>query len=648
MNRLAVLPAVVWAAAAMGQPAPQDANPAAERRGFLVYDEQKISDHDRWELYNVIIKASDPTGWRTVTTDQDTSLRAIIKRYYLFEDQPGEQPENNLFKETVDGLKTAIQKRNGLDPNRDRVDKGTTLRIPPVPVRGHVFNADTPHVRIFDPAKRTYTQVATLTNAPVGGRVITAATTRESTFRDGRLTAIEVDETKVADVVAKEEGAILPETISLKTSDHNVRISLLEPTSQGCDPEGYRAFVSPHSADAEATLVEYRQRAGEVAQSAPPLVIVDWDTDDETHGHGSKVVNVVYQVLDELKLQQLRSLVKPFDLNPRNNQQGLKQLFDDYKSRFSGDPAVFQEAEDWIAHPPSSGAPGDVDHDINETILQAIFWRYMFQEPTWLNLSFSFNYPQMNLLFAAHNNDSQSFVIVAAGNTGERISSDAYPQVYAASRRNVVNVTYGRSDGTVLGTRSGDVPVQLLARGCGFEHGTVKPDNAGSSFASPYVATMTWIRYIFNTSTLPKNFREQVVIPAVHPAPFKDQMVTSDGTFEPEMLFANAAPHIQTRTGSRSLAGAKLHIDHESPDFHDHDRKDVTIDEKCTNPEKCTNRQLAAFECPAGSGRYCLWYFSNGMVTVDQLDSVEIEYKDGSKDTFTPESFAKNVGHACF
>src|SRR5512139_3769650 len=138
MIRTLLLAALLWAAPVH-----------AGDRAFLIYDEQEITDHDRWQLYEVIIASIDPARWREVTVPTAGTLHTVVDRYYDFWDRPKDDPRTTPFKETCDGLVQAIRNANaGKLVGNDNVRAGTRLRIPPLPVRGDLYNSKQPRMRL--------------------------------------------------------------------------------------------------------------------------------------------------------------------------------------------------------------------------------------------------------------------------------------------------------------------------------------------------------------------------------------------------------------------------------------------------------------------------------------------------------------------
>ena len=615
----------------------------ARERVVLLYDEQEIDDRDRAQLYEAVA-ASVPVGqWRVIEVHESASVPAIIDRYYDFWDDPRRDPSLMPFKETVEVLARIIRDANGIAG--DAIPAGTRLRIPPLPVRGMLLQEQAIRVRLFDTATHAYAWMeSAAAPLPVARDRASALATKEHPYRSARLTAIEVDAASLATLLADERHAI-PEGAVLIRSARAARLTLSGDT---CDGEAFASFVSTHATAAETALDEARTRLPAILHDdpPPPLRIIDWNVAPETAGHGSKVVSVVREVLERLEMSELLPFVQTFDLNPRNNAAELRATLEAYEAAHRGDnfnratsKLAFRAAYAWIDRP---AAEAGLEHDVNELVLQAVFWRFLFEEPSWLNLSFSVNYPAGQLLDAIFMEGSQSFAVLAAGNLPAPISSGAFPQADAARYPNLVNVTFGRSDGQAIGARTNDaaggVPVHLLARGCGFAGGTIQPDDAGSSFASPYVAALSWLRYVFDRTAAPDAMRE-TLLAAVRPAPFEQPSVRSAGVFEPELLFDGEEPHIVLDGRRRPLAGATLLLS-----WSANGTKRLTgIDVGGTR----TGSRLAVFACSAN--RYCLWLREPAQpVLIRELLGVTIELADGERIALTPGAAAARISDVCF
>jgi hypothetical protein len=640
---------------------------SASNRVVLIYDEQEISDHDRAALYDVIIAASSAEQWRTIRVTKACPIETVVDDYfdYWFASKPNEDPSNKLYPDTCAVLAQAIRTRNADKLAADgAVAAGTTLSIPPLPVRGQTKQGEQLRIRLYNPATRSYGWIKSLSKPlPQAADPNDSLATKDHPYRNSRVTAIEVDWTAVTKLIssARADGSPNPHRIPqgsviVKIDERTAHLTLYEDV---CDADRYAAFVSPHADAAREELQRNRERLPEILENNPPmpLVIVDWNFEN---GHGSKVESVVKQVLHEYGVwEQLCPFVKTFDLNPRGKDYGeLKATLQTYEEWFATHAdfdkpttaLAFKAAYAWLSDPPAEAVdPDALEHDVDELVLQAVLWRFLVPETSWMNLSFSINYPQGQLINAIYMEGSQSFAVAAAGNQPVPISAGAFPQADAGRYPNIVNITYGKSDGYDLGARSseaaGGIPVHQLARGCGFKYETISPSEAGSSFATPYVAVTSWLKYIFDRSAEPKKIRD-LIVAATRPAAYATPMVRSSGTYEPELLFAAGLPHM-------TIDGVRKPLPKDTIVRYRYATDTGPKAYEFTVSETRNGGRLFSFDCTENSPttQYCVWYESEEKkhtVSIAKLIKVTLEFPDGTIQQFTPEDFAKRVTDFCF
>jgi hypothetical protein len=588
-----------------------------DNRVFVIYDEQEINDANRAHLYDLLLQTI-PAGeewWRQVDVTEPTSLRWLLDHHYDYWDNKTKDRDGNPFKQTVDLLVRWIKKKNGL--TSENVPKGK-LWLPPVPVAGK--RDESPKAfpaRLFNPKTRQYALLRRLD-------VIGQATTRDddpvkqNDFRDAKLTFMEIPHALQAAEFIRANGLKLPTGVMVRRANAMAALSLEPPNDNilpdDCAPRATALAGSPRLAMTTQELALRRQTLDKVllAAEAMPLWIVDWDT-EVPGGHGNKVHVIVQGILRDLGLPELIDHVHTFDLNPVNNEEGLRDTLEAYRGFYEGNenfkPATMdlalKGAKGWIdAKDVRKTADGKSDGKqvIDEFVLQSVFWRFLFNEPSWVNFSFETRYPQGQILNALYMESSQSFATIAAGNERVVVSAGTYPQAGAALYDKLVNVTYGRPDGWVLGALNGTIPVHLSAPGCGFTYDGIAASDRGSSFASPYVAVTSWVEALTNGLS-PADMRARL-LDAVQPTAFDAKnRVASGGTYDPTLLYrpATQQPHILMKDGTtRSIPGALLTLNAKKLDST---RTLVTQYETVTNT---TGARLRVLPCADDAAQQCV------------------------------------------
>jgi hypothetical protein len=552
---------------------------AAGDRVFLMYDEQQIDDASRADLINALCYILPPPKWRRVKVEQAATVNAIIDRYYDYWDNPTKA--ENPYPNTTMAIARSIRRGNkNVVLQDDVVPAGTELRIPPLPVRGQWANKLEFHIRVYDPVRQAYEMLdrpfEEYERIPVPSVVTDAPANLDHPFREARLTLFEIPDWK--EFIARLENDEVPVPTDLPNSAVLVKgeqkVVELDFFDSECPAPAATFSELAQLKRLRVEIDRYRAALPNILAANTPvnLWIVDWNFKD---GHGKRVAEVVDEILDALDLCELKKFVKTFELNPHLNRDGLKDALAQYRTYYEKDknfdknigPVAFETAESWIKNPPAALATGDTQVlRMNEFVVQAVFWKFLYNTPKWVNMSFTTRDPQtqvLNSIFMADSVDS-TLAFVAAGNDLGPVPPGEFPQAGAAVYKNIFNVTFGRGDGFVEGARTrpddaiSGVPVYVVGPNC-----FVLADGhnaCGSSFASPFVAVTSWLKHVI-THDSPAQMLASLRR-ANRPAGFAEKMVESRGRYEPALLFAdNVEPHLVTADGQRfSLLNATIEL----------------------------------------------------------------------------------------
>lgn len=509
----------------------------------LMYDEQTASDAVRAAVARVIVASAPESSWRSIDVDSAVTSRelVVLSEYRYWRDR---------FPETTQLLISSIDSANGTKELASWV--GRQLRIPPVPVRGHLRYGLGARVRAFDVLSKSYFAFRADRPTPEGEYML-ARTDEDTTpapdtvpIRGGTVTAVTVplassllrtvrnwiaDFTAANELSVAADGGVVPiELYGVSTADR------CEAAAEWYTKSPYRRLALKRvQRMSEGQLASIELRAQRV-----PLTIVDWDIDTPS-GHGSKVRSVAHDVLERVGLNSLSAAVRTIDLNPRRNKDQLKdilQRFDAYllmqKLRTGADRTQSQYARGWL----ESGTPQDIA-ETHEQVLRAVYWRTLVRDTGVVNFSFGVSGPSLYLDPPGLSAKGASFGVFAAGNTAAGLNARVALQNMASRHRLLVNVTSGRADGSVAGAYSdpdNGTIVTLIAPGCGFDHGAIQPADSGSSFASPFVSTASWISMLLDPRPLTEVRRQ--LSAAVWPFPRPSAPIESDGRFDPWLLLA--------------------------------------------------------------------------------------------------------------
>jgi hypothetical protein len=532
---------------AEAQQAKKTFSPAAKsnEKFLLVFDEQKISDDGRAQIYALLSATVPKDKWPKRLFRRGKNLGGIVLEYFQFFSKVDEDTKQS-YPKTTDALIKEIQEANNIEAPELKED--TLLSLPPVPVRGHTF-FEYPglHFRTYRPSTQCYESTSTLSSSAFCDTSDVLPATAMEPERLGNLTAVELDVSALSHERLQAFGEHLPPHVSVRSQTGYVRLKLFQQNSTQCNDATEWLNNSPYLPLLQRRLMELGEKGqADLAAKARrmPLVVLDWDVQPNTYGHGAKVLSVTHYLLHSLGLDFISELIVRLDLRPGpNSQEELLRLLRDYQSerniglRFEPFPEDFKVAEQWIRRPPPL-KEGAKDYQIPEMLVQALFWK-LSNNKSWVNFSFAFYGPTMQILASKFVAGPQSFAFLAAGNTPVGLASGTVPQDSGSSRPNLINVTYGQVQGTILGSftnTKSNMVVSLVAPGCGFAYESIGAKDEGSSFASPYVGTAAWLKYLLDDVSV--NEMRRWLILASRPVAPQEHPVESRGVFDPARLLS--------------------------------------------------------------------------------------------------------------
>lgn len=634
--------------------------PLATRAGdrvALVFDDQKISDSDRAALYELILETIPQKEWKSAKTHYAGTVATVVDHYYDYWFDPTESdPAKTYLKVTTQFLSSKIREANeGKIGAANGIKAGTTLLIPPLPVRAATAAGKSTATRTFVPETATYQKFASFEAAEMISEETPAmpmlpVKSLES-FHEVSATSIEVDWKALQKALASGKVRLPKDSVLLKTANEDVELTFFSmPPDQ--DPQDPWVLHSPHAEDAAPEWQRLRDGAATLPTTPQPeLWVVDW-WDTATTGHGAKVVSVIHKVLTDLQLENaLGSRVKTFDLNPKNNRQELSRILDAYEATYSkavtaeDSEHFFKDARAWIAKDtaPGHNQANELTLRIDEFVVQSILWNFFSQKYAVVNLSWSMNRPEYTLFDSVYLDPSETFAIVAAGNNPYPIPSDSYPQIGAATNPRLVNVTYANPSGKVLGAidKQDGVPVHVAARGDGFEFGNIHSADKGSSFASPFVAAYAWLKVLLDH--VPTDKLRADLTQSTNPARVRPKMVRAGGLFDPESLFlpSTLQPHIVIDNQRLSLVDAQITV-------HYLDDGGVAQQWPINIGSTLRYGKISVFD---QAGTFVVWRrSSDGTHDVDMYPVLKIVVtRQGQPpQEFTPQAFTAQVSDLCF
>ncbi len=559
--------------------------PAGANVVALVYDDSTISDVERAALVDFVADSVPTEKWETVSVKRPVAITSLIDDFYDFFPS-GER----AAPATVQALERAIRRHNENLPSKTLPP--ITLRLPPFPVHAFFTGRPTRATRLFEAATRKYS----FTNNPTDARYPTdrhfgVLSKQPRSVTDARqfnkpddvrhttLTTILVtaDRPRIDQFLIglgdPREILLFSPTITEGDDVPRVRtgfstVELLEGTQECTDGREWMAnspYLSAWRASAAAaTLTASRDALHDLAAHRMPLYVLDVGFDG---GHGSEVVGVATQLLEDLGAGFLADCIKHWELVPSTSTSAvaLQMEVDAFRNERPTSPVVLsgfvEELSRWLKASPAL----EVGHKFNvpDLMFSALMWR-TFNEHRWVNMSSRVRSPMLNEAVDPLFRESKGALFAAVGNTHVELNTGYVPQDHAQRFDQVMTVTYASKDGMVGGeySQAGDsihAPrVLLVGPGCGF----VGISGTGSSFATPYVAVATWLRQLLDllpAADAPTNdvqddnaatpareaaARQHELLAANIPLPSLSSPVESHGLFDPAYLLLRPGPHL--------------------------------------------------------------------------------------------------------
>jgi hypothetical protein len=511
--------------------------PNSDNTVLLIYDEQNIPDAERARICALLSHSVDEKQWPEVQARKGENVWGVVDKFFeVFKDG---------YQSTTHTIVREIKKVNDLKTLE--FDEDTDLRIPPCPVRGYAqYDYPGIQLRTYRPSTQGYYLTSTFSDLKFSDEAKMEPASEMKHERAIKFTATELDLNRLS----SEQIRRLKElpNVTYRSPNGYARIRLYRQDDAQCgDPKEWLegSPYLPLIRQRLAALTEAQKQELESKAKRMPLVVLDWNVEPAGQGHGAKVESAAAYLLHSLELDYLSSSIKRMDLYPsRSNQERLLEWLRNFKkSRSSGwkvDPLAdqYKDAERWIRNPPQM-EEGAIEYQVPEVLIEALFSK-LGTDRAWVNFSFALYSPALRALPDNFVMGLNSFAFVAAGNTPVGLTPDTVPQDSASTRLNLINITYGPANGGVWGsfsdTNNFHTVVSLVAPGCGFAYGSLVPEDRGSSFATPYVAVSSWLKYLLDDVGV-QDMRRWLILGS-RPVPSQKEPVESQGKFDPARLLS--------------------------------------------------------------------------------------------------------------
>src|SRR5713226_3832602 len=250
-----------------------------------------------------------------ISTRSETG--GVVWEYFQFFPRV-DQKTKHSYPKTTDALVKEIQEANNIEAPQLKED--TLLSLPPVPVRGDTF-FEYPglHIRNYRPSTQCYESVDTLSSSAFCDLPDVVPAAVMAPERSANLTVVELDVSTLSHERLQAFGEHLPAHVSVRSQTGYVHIKLFQQNSTQCNDAPEWLNNSPYLPLLQRKLMALGQeRKTELAAKAKrmPLVILDWDVQPDTYGHGAKVLSVTHYLLHSLGLDFISDLIVRLDLHP--------------------------------------------------------------------------------------------------------------------------------------------------------------------------------------------------------------------------------------------------------------------------------------------------------------------------------------------
>jgi hypothetical protein len=556
------------------QESPSGATTTDQPSTVLFVVDSKAADSTQARAAHLLSLSRPVSEWPTLRLKTPANISDLAGKYYGY--AVATYPTTNLE------IATLIVRANGLQTNS--APTGSLLHLPPIPVRplarvapALLFGrsvSSIPAYEDFNQRSGAYVPAQTeyefSTNA--------APKWAGSKWKDLDVTTEDARELSVAHYAWGGVGAIADAndlatfnagrftTVPLEANAEQLAYSVNnatqatvaheEETATGCTDGADWLTASPYYpglAERIHSLTPAERSALESRADQEPLVIVDWNFNGQPGSHGSEVLSVAHYTIASVGLSSLAPRIKTYSVIPstRSDRDSLLAALRAYRESLykrSGThlpPTVdisgaFDRAERWINEyqQPAGAAASQVQ--VHELVLAAVFYRLMAARPGWINISFDTRSDVIAILTPSQLADGSAFGVVAAGNDIS-VTARTVPQNQAAQSPFLVNATNGRPPSDVRGSYSGfHLPVSIVGPGCGFSYEAIHPEVEGSSFAAPYVATVSWLKHLMDGT--PAAEMRPTLIAASRVAGRMDHPVESAGFLDPALLLTASGP----------------------------------------------------------------------------------------------------------
>jgi hypothetical protein len=512
-------------------PAGSDTNSVA-----ISYNERTASDPLRAVVARLIIEGTPVGSWPEYAVPNSFESRelAILERYKYYRSE---------YPVTTQLLIDAIDSANATKtlPHWG----GRTLKVPPVPIRGHTLGAERID-RFYDVNLRGYGIIAGAKSA--GGKYVHARVdslpppVQKDTIRSGVNTTVLLDIPK--DFLNRAKaivGSVNESELNIQDAGGIIPIELYGHTAvEECDVATQWLNASPfrnYTHSRLAGMTNAARSALSTRARSSPLTIVDWNFQN---GHGRQVKSVVFATLQALGLSELfTSGVKVVDLEPTTDTASLNLVLDNFRDYLLGEGAFDKKTEEawtsaklWLKAPTGPGPAYS-----HEQLLKAVFWKYIESNSGVANFSFGLTNPVFNLR-PPKLGSSSGTAFFAAGNSPTPLDGSTSLQNLGSIARPIVTVTAATNSGNVVGNYSDPygLTVTLAGPACGFSGDGLSPNETGSSLSSPFVATVAWVARLLDPNHEPE-LRGRLLM-ATMPLPRLNHDVAADGLFDPWLLLA--------------------------------------------------------------------------------------------------------------
>lgn len=460
-------------------------NEDVKYKPLLLIDSTRLTENSRALLLKEIIKLSSKETDEVLIVENEDTLYSIVNRKYRFYDRS--------YRMSSDVMTEAIKEYNDLE-NVNSIYAGATIKLPALPVRpygrgaeidkGQLIDLKSGEVNLID-LKKPYLKEPpkVIQNKPLG--------LGKTWLIHDELKVLQ----KIIDVFPPDLSQQLSSSLYVGPTTHQEEVILPDLIDETADQE-----FSPIS-----LKLEIKEKLAALDHSnAGKYYVLDFfkkeNHDDCTHGE--KVLDVIYQLLDDYGISDWKTNIMPYELDFFSNISHSKEVVDNFITQNYANPTIQGVLQGALAALIELADADHYQYNVPLLYLRSLFFDILDQnDSNIISCSFWIRNDTFDMLPVQFLPDSKTLLFSAVLNQSGFIEDNLYLQplrkfwdirhdygVFLVGGQKNNNELFGLTSETGNG-------ISCLDKGSGWgnENTCISPNEAGTSFATPALATKVYL-----------------------------------------------------------------------------------------------------------------------------------------------------------